>query len=62
MAVAHRVTADAPASADAETAFHPRTSALTKSFVEYRGYWLPHCFNNEGGIAEYWACREKAWR
>src|SRR5207253_9230607 len=32
---------------------------LTKSFVEYRGYWLPHCFNNEGGIAEYWACREK---
>jgi aminomethyltransferase len=43
-----------------ETAFHSRTSALTESFVEYRGYWLPHCFNNEGGIAEYWACREKA--
>jgi aminomethyltransferase len=42
-----------------ETAFHPRTGALTKSFLEYRGYWLPHCFNNEGGIAEYWACREK---
>src|SRR5204863_263196 len=42
-----------------ETAFHPRTSSLTKSFVEYRGYWLPHCFNNEGAIAEYWACREK---
>ena len=34
--------------------------ALTESFVEYRGYWLPHCFNNEGAIAEYWACREKA--
>ena len=33
--------------------------ALTKAFVEYRGYWLPHCFNNEGAIAEYWACREK---
>ena len=43
-----------------ETAFHPRTSELTESFVEYRGYWLPHCYNNEGGIAEYWACREKA--
>ncbi|MFL5862140.1 MAG: DUF1989 domain-containing protein [Solirubrobacteraceae bacterium] len=59
MAIARRVTADAPAVLTKETAFHPRTSALTKSFVEYRGYWLPHCFNNEGAIAEYWACREK---
>ncbi len=24
-----------------ETAFHPRTSALTGDMVEYRGYWLP---------------------
>jgi glycine cleavage system T protein (aminomethyltransferase) len=60
MAVAHRVTADAEAVLTKETAFHPRTSELTESFVEYRGYWLPHCFNNEGAIAEYWACREKA--
>jgi len=59
LAIARRVTADAPAVLTRETAFHSRTSALTKSFVEYRGYWLPHCFNNEGGIAEYWACREK---
>ncbi len=59
MAIARRVTADAPPVLTQETAFHPRTSELTKSFVEYRGYWLPHCFNNEGGIAEYWACREK---
>jgi aminomethyltransferase len=59
VAIAHRVTADAPAILTQETAFHPRTSQLTKSFVEYRGYWLPHCFNNEGAIAEYWACREK---
>ncbi|MBV9918604.1 MAG: aminomethyltransferase family protein [Solirubrobacterales bacterium] len=59
MAVARRVTADAPAVLTQETAFHSRTSALTESFVEYRGYWLPHCFNNEGAIAEYWACREK---
>jgi aminomethyltransferase len=59
MAIAHRVTADAPPVLTQETAFHPRTSELTESFVEYRGYWLPHCFNNEGGIAEYWACREK---
>ncbi|MBV9001879.1 MAG: glycine cleavage system aminomethyltransferase GcvT, partial [Solirubrobacterales bacterium] len=59
VAIAHRVTADAPPVLTQETAFHPRTNALTKSFVEYRGYWLPHCFNNEGAIAEYWACREK---
>jgi aminomethyltransferase len=59
VAIAHRVTADAPPVLTQETAFHPRTSGLTQSFVEYRGYWLPHCFNNEGAIAEYWACREK---
>jgi aminomethyltransferase len=58
-AIAHRVTPEAEPVMTKETAFHPRTSELTKSFVEYRGYWLPHCFNNEGGIAEYWACREK---
>ncbi|MBV9682706.1 MAG: aminomethyltransferase family protein, partial [Solirubrobacterales bacterium] len=59
VAIAHRVTADAPPVLTRETAFHSRTSTLTKSFVEYRGYWLPHCYNNEGAIAEYWACREK---
>ncbi|HLF67990.1 MAG TPA: DUF1989 domain-containing protein [Gaiellaceae bacterium] len=58
-AIAHRVTPDAEPVLTKETSFHPRTSELTKSFVEYRGYWLPHCFDNEGAIAEYWACREK---
>ena len=60
MAIAHRVTPEAEPVLTKETAFHPRTCALTESFVEYRGYWLPHCYNNEGAIAEYWACREKA--
>ena len=59
VAIARRVTADADPVLTKETSFHPRTSELTKSFVEYRGYWLPHCFDNEGAIAEYWACREK---
>ena len=59
LAIARRVTADAEPVLTRETTFHPRTSELTKSFVEYRGYWLPHCFDNEGAIAEYWACREK---
>jgi aminomethyltransferase len=60
LAIARRVTADAEPVLTRETAFHGRTAALTKSFVEYRGYWLPHCFDNEGAIAEYWACREHA--
>jgi aminomethyltransferase len=59
-AIAHRVTPDAEPVLTRETSFHPRTSELTKSFVEYRAYWLPHCFDNEGAIAEYWACREQA--
>ncbi len=59
-AIAHRVTPDAEPVLSKETGFHPRTSELTKSFVEYRGYWLPHCFSNEDGISEYWACREHA--
>jgi aminomethyltransferase len=59
-AIARRVTPEAEAVLTRETSFHPRTSDLTKSFTEYRGYWLPHCFSNEGAIAEYWACREKA--
>jgi aminomethyltransferase len=58
-AIARRVTAEAPAVLTKETAFHSRTAQQTQSFVEYRGYWLPHCFNNEGAIAEYWACRER---
>jgi aminomethyltransferase len=60
VAIARRVTPDADPVLTKETTFHPRTSQLTKSFVEYRGYWLPHCFNNEGAIAEYWACRERS--
>ncbi len=59
-AIARRVTADSEAELTRETAFHPRSSELTESFVEYRGYWLPHCFNNEGGVAEYWACRQQS--
>ena len=48
-AIAHRVTPEAEPVLTKETTFHPRTSELTESFVEYRGYWLPHCYNNEGG-------------
>ena len=40
--------------------FHSRWSELTRNVTEYRGYWLPTCFTNQGAVQEYWACREKA--
>ena len=57
-AVAYRMTPDSEAQLTKETGFHPRTSALTRQFTEYRGYWLPTTFNNYGLAEEYWACRE----
>ncbi len=59
-AMAYRMTTDAEPQLTKETAFHPRTSALTRKFTEYRGYWLATSFNNHGAIDEYWACRERA--
>jgi aminomethyltransferase len=60
MAIAHRVTPDSEPVMTRETAFHPRWSELTRNVTEYRGYWLPTCFTNQGAVTEYWACREKA--
>ena len=60
LAIAHRVTPEADPVMTQETAFHPRTSALTRDLVEYRGYWLADCYQGEDTIAEYWACRERA--
>jgi aminomethyltransferase len=59
-AVAYRMTPDAEPQLTRETAFHPRFSALTRNYTEYRGYWLPKRFANDGPVAEYWACRERA--
>ncbi len=58
--VAYRMTPDAEPQLTRETAFHSRTSALTRNFVEYRGFWLPSSFTGHGAIEEYWACREGA--
>jgi aminomethyltransferase len=58
-AIAYRMTPDADPELTKETAFHPRTSQLTRNFIEYRGYWLPTVYNNYGAIEEYWACRER---
>jgi aminomethyltransferase len=59
-AVAYRMTPDAEPRLTRESGFHPRTSALTRNFTEYRGFWLPNRFNNAEPVAEYWACREQA--
>ena len=59
-AVAYRMTPDSDAEMTRETAFHPRLSAMTRDFTEYRGFWLPNRFASEGPTEEYWACREKA--
>lgn len=58
-AVAYRMTPNADPQLTRESAFHPRFSALTRNYAEYRGYWLPTRFNNANAIDEYWACRER---
>jgi aminomethyltransferase len=58
--IGYRMSPDAPLQLTRESGFHPRTSALTRAFGEYRGFWVPHHFANKGAIEEYWACREKA--
>jgi len=58
--IGFRKTTESEAEMTKETGFHPRTSALTRKFVEYHGYWLPGSFTNHGALDEYWACREKA--
>jgi aminomethyltransferase len=58
--VAYRMTPDADPEPTRQTAFHSRLAGMTRNFTEYRGFWLPTHFNNDGPVAEYWACREKA--
>ena len=58
--IAHRVTPASEPTMSRQSAFHPRTSALTRNFVEYKGFWLARSYAKSDPIAEYWACREKA--
>jgi aminomethyltransferase len=57
---ANRMTADAAPELTRKSGFDARTSALTRSFVDYKGFWLPTEFAGLGPIEEYWACRERA--
>jgi aminomethyltransferase len=56
--IAQRMTPDAEARLTRESGFHAATSALTRQFVEYNGFWLPEAFTAGGAVAEYTACRE----
>ncbi len=56
--IAFRKTTDAGPEMTKETGFHPRTSELTRNFVEYNGFWLANSFNNLGATKEYWRARE----
>lgn len=59
-AIAHRPTKDSEPKMTKDTAFHARTGALTRNFVEYKGYWLAQDYAATGAVAEYRACREAA--
>ena len=59
-AVAFRMTPDAVPELTKQTGFHERTSALTRDFVEYNGFWIPNSYRDHGTENEYWACREGA--
>lgn len=56
--VAYRMTPVAEPRLTRETAFHPRTSAHTRNFAEYRGFWLPANYPAAGTNDQYYACRE----
>ncbi|MCV6593818.1 MAG: aminomethyltransferase family protein [Silicimonas sp.] len=58
-AIAHRVKEDAAMKLSRESAFHPRTSALTRDFAPARDLWLPQSYPATGTLGEYWACRER---
>ena len=58
--IAHRMTPDAEPQLTRESGFHPCTSALTRDFVDYRGFWLPRNYTGYGAVKEYHACREGA--
>ncbi len=57
---ANRMTPDAAPELTRKSGFDARTSALTRHFTDYKGFWLPTEFAGHGPIAEYWACRERA--
>ncbi|TBU92030.1 aminomethyltransferase [Stutzerimonas kirkiae] len=59
LAMATRKTPDADPVLTRESGFHAGTSALTRHFIDYRGWWTPSHFDGYGTLAEYYGCRER---
>jgi len=57
-AVAYRSEPDSEAILTEHSAFHERTSALTRQYTVARDVWLPQSFEATRSIEEYHACRE----
>lgn len=57
-ALAYRFDAGAPVTMTEHSAFHPRTSALTRSYAPARDLWLPTSYEATRALEEYRACRE----
>jgi aminomethyltransferase len=56
--VAYRSEPHLPAVLTQQSAFHPRTSQLTRHFSVARDVWLPFNYEATRAIEEYQACRE----
>ncbi|KNG94940.1 DUF1989 domain-containing protein [Pseudaestuariivita atlantica] len=59
-AVTWRAQPDEAGQMTRHSAFHPRTSALTRSFDVARDMWMPRHYDATGAVGEYWACRRAA--
>lgn len=57
-AVAWRPMPDSEPIMTRQTAFHDQFAALTRDFIDYKGFWLPSTFPNSSPEEEYRACRE----
>lgn len=57
--IAYRTVPEELSRMTKQSGFHQRTSALTKHFVEYKGYWVATEYEGWGANSEYLACREK---
>ncbi|MEZ0317430.1 MAG: DUF1989 domain-containing protein, partial [Methylophilaceae bacterium] len=58
-AIAYRNTSEELPRMTKTSGFHSRTSALTKKFIDYAGYWVATEYAGWGTNAEYLACRER---
>ncbi|MDS9469533.1 DUF1989 domain-containing protein [Paracoccus sp. MBLB3053] len=57
-AVAWRPMPDSEPIMTRQTTFHDQFAAITREFIDYKGFWLPNTFPNSSPEEEYRACRE----